>query len=88
MRRRFFFNPPDYRAYVGSVSDVFGQAEVGCRVDERTVDLNPEVAVRAGGISRGTGADDQQVGFEFAVNHFMREKVVYIFFEKEVILRR
>ena len=64
--------PSDYRAHIGSVSDVFGQAEVGCRVDERTVDLNPEVAVWAGGISRGAGADDQQVGFEFAVNHDFR----------------
>ena len=44
------------------------------RVDERAVDFNSEVAVWAGGISRGAGVCDQQVGFEFAVNHFMHEK--------------
>ena len=48
------------------------------RVDERAVDFNSEVAVWAGGISRGAGAGDQQVGIEFAVNHFMRKKTVYL----------
>ena len=55
-----------------SARDVLREAEVGSWVDERAVDLDSGVAVRAGGISRGAGADDQQVGFEFAVNHDFR----------------